>query len=103
MSKYGNEEIKINGHKFDSKAEGKHYLLLLSYQRAGRITDLKLQPVFPYYGKSKKPLFKYIADFSYLFEGKTVIEDVKGVRTPVFNLKKKLIEDQYGIEIQLIK
>jgi hypothetical protein len=29
----------------------------------------------------------------------TVVEDVKGFRTPLYRLKKKLIEAQYGIAI----
>jgi hypothetical protein len=33
---------------------------------------------------------------------KEIIEDVKGFRTPVFNLKKKIIEEYHGITIELI-
>lgn len=35
--------------------------------------------------------------------GKTHVIDVKGVLTPVFRLKKKLIEAQYNIEIEIVK
>jgi hypothetical protein len=45
-------------------------------------------------------MFTYIADFTYFEkDGQQVIEDVKGVRTPVYRLKKKIIEAEYGIAI----
>ena len=67
--------------------------------------QLELQPKFPYFSeKTKKKLFTYIADFSYYDkELRLHIEDVKGVITPLFRLKKKLIEDRYGISIELVK
>jgi hypothetical protein len=33
-------------------------------------------------------------------EGALVVEDVKGMRTPVYNLKKKLIRAVYGFVIK---
>jgi hypothetical protein len=48
-------------------------------------------------------IFTYVADFSYVDNvpphPMTVVEDVKGFRTPLYRLKKKLIEAQYGIAI----
>jgi hypothetical protein len=46
-------------------------------------------------------MFSYIADFMYYDKAlsKIIIEDVKGMRTPVYNLKKKLIEKFYTIKI----
>ncbi len=43
----------------------------------------------------------YKADFRYevTATGERVIEDVKGVRTAVYRLKKKLVKALYGIEI----
>jgi hypothetical protein len=48
-----------------------------------------------------KPVFKYIADFVYLdrTNGQFKIEDVKGFKTPLYKLKKKLIEKQFNIKI----
>lgn len=46
----------------------------------------------------------YKADFQYIdTDGKTHVIDVKGVLTPVFRLKKKLIEAQHNIEIEIVK
>jgi hypothetical protein len=46
-----------------------------------------------------KLICTYVADFKYLENGKEVVEDVKGFKTPVYKLKKKLVEAIYGIEI----
>ena len=44
---------------------------------------------------------KYIADFRYVdHEGKTVVEDSKGMRTPVYILKRKLLLWVHGIRIR---
>ncbi len=68
-------------------------------QKAGLIRNLELQPRFPVILNGVK-CFVYVADFSY-FEGNgRVIEDVKGLRTPLYRLKKKCVEAIYaGIKI----
>ena len=70
-------------------------------ESVGLIFDLELQPPFKYMSDNgKKKLFTYKADFKYTDEfNQIVIEDVKGYRTEVYKLKKKLIEDRYGITI----
>ena len=54
-------------------------------------------------GRDRKPIMVcvYVADFRYRegLEGILTIEDVKGVRTPVYKLKKKLVEVIYGFRI----
>lgn len=43
---------------------------------------------------------KYIADFRYIdHDGKTVVEDTKGVKTPVYILKRKLLLWVHGIRV----
>ena len=71
-------------------------------QQKGLIKDLCCQPVYeliPEYKKGKRKCRKccYIADFSYFDNqlGKTIVEDVKGVKTDVYKLKKKLFEFKY--------
>lgn len=102
MAKYNNKKVTYDGIKFDSIREKNRYIELKLLERAGEIKDLKLQPIFelqPKYkkGKNIRSSIKYIADFQYfdIRENKTVIEDVKGVRTPVYNLKKKIFEYVY--------
>lgn len=104
MNKYRNIKTEVDGILFDSKKESYRYLELKCLERAGELTHLELQPKFVFFvpGKVKdKKIFTYKADFKYYLKGsdKTVIEDVKGIKTPVYKLKKKLIEALYNIEI----
>ena len=101
MPKYHNSKTVIDGIRFDSKKEAKRYLELKILVKAGVIKELKRQ--VPYilidkscYGRA----IKYVADFVYLENGQLVVEDVKGVRTPVYKLKKRLMAEVYGIEIK---
>lgn len=108
MSKYKNKKITLDGITFDSIKESNRYLELKLQEREGDICELELQPVFKYMSEDgKKVLFKYIADFRYLTPSPTseIIEDVKSEYTaklPLFRLKKKLIEDRFGIKIELV-
>lgn len=63
-----------------------------------------LQPKYTLIVNGKNCGF-YKADFLYTLKdtGAAVVVDVKGVRTPVYRLKKKLVEAIYGIEITEIK
>lgn len=116
-SKYGAIRTTIDGVTFASKAEAKRYRELKILERAGEIFDLELQPKFPIYASvhgrirhcGDKPICTYVADFRYregaetVIGGRLVVEDVKGMKTPVYRLKKKLVEAQYGIQIQEIR
>ena len=62
-----------------------------------RISALVLQPKFPIEVCWKK-ICTYIADFLYYENGNKVIEDVKGVKTSVYRIKKKLTEANYDIK-----
>lgn len=102
MSKYHSRKTTVDGITFDSKAEAARYSELKLLQRAGLIRDLTLQPEFeliPQYKKNGRTVRRttYRADFSYTETktGRYVIEDVKGVRTELYRLKKKLFEYRY--------
>lgn len=109
MSKYHNQKIIIDGIKFDSKAEGRRYQELKLLQRAGEIEDLQLQPKFllqPSFKKNGKTYRKieYIADFDYYVGNKLIVEDVKGMETEVFKLKKKMFDYKYNdIELRVVR
>jgi len=85
-------------------AEARRYGQLKIMERAGEIADLELQPVYPLVVAGIK-IGKYIGDFRYVEMRKgaavaRVVEDCKGVRTPVYRLKKKLVEALYpGVKI----
>ena len=101
-SKYKNKKIIIDGIEFDSKKEAKRYSELKLLERAGKIKDLELQKVFelqPSFKKNNKTYRKttYKADFYYfdIEKDKYIVEDVKGFKTEVYKLKKKIFEYKY--------
>ena len=101
-NKYHNKKVTIDGITFDSKLEATRYTELKLLERKGIIKDLKLQPSYeliPTFKKDNKTYKKatYKADFSYYDNelGKTIIEDTKGYKTDVYELKKKLFEYLY--------
>ena len=109
MSKYQNKKTQIDMYVFDSIAESKRYKELALLERAGQIEGLKLQPKFLLQegfkknGKTYRKI-EYIADFMYIENGKIIIEDVKGMETEVFKLKRKLFEYKYPkFELKIIK
>jgi len=107
-NKYGAKRTVIDGIQFDSKMEAEYYRQLMLLQRAGAITDLELQPRFTLldsFTKNGKKVqgIVYRADFKYKEDGKTVVVDVKGMRTKKFNIKKKLFDYRYpDLELKLV-
>jgi hypothetical protein len=97
--KYGNRKTEIDGHNFDSLAEGRRYEVLRRLERCGDITDLELQPRIDLHVNGVYCGF-YRGDFRYkTSRGAVVVEDVKGVKTPIYRLKKKLVRAIHGIRI----
>jgi hypothetical protein len=97
-SKYGAEPVFVEGRRFASKAEGKRFSELLLLERGGYIRKLELQPVYEF-KIDGVTVFKYVSDFRYMEGCTEKVEDVKGVKTPVYRLKKRLIEAQFNIKI----
>lgn len=107
-NKYGNKKVIVDGHPFDSQKEAKRYKELKLMERAGVIKNLELQPAFeliPTIRTEHETLRKtvYKADFRYI-DTKTkgvVVEDVKGFKTDVYKLKKKMLLHKYeGIDFR---
>ena len=102
MSKYKNIKTEVDGIVFDSKAEARRYAELRLLEKANEISDLRLQ--YPFECKiNKKKICTYRADFDYYEGDQWVVEDVKGFKTQVYRLKKKLVEALYGVEIREVK
>ena len=97
-SKYRAIKTIVDDITFDSKKEARRYIQLKLMVRSGNISNLKLQPRFDLIVNGCKCGF-YKADFEYIENGKRVIEDVKGMKTPMYNLKKKLVKAIHGIDI----
>lgn len=108
MNKYRNKKVQIDRYVFDSIKEGQRYRELAILERAGKISKLELQPRFllqESFRKNGKTYRKieYVADFQYIENGKTIVEDVKGMQTDVFKLKHKLFEKKYpNLELKII-
>lgn len=101
-NKYGvapKADRTVDGIVFASKAEAARWCELRFLQERGVITGLERQPVY------KFPMnFSYIADFSYWRAGELVVEDVKGVETPVFKLKRKCMIYFYpAVVLEVVK
>lgn len=104
-NKYGvskPEDRTVDGIVFASKAEAKRYGELKLLESEGKIRDLRLQPKFPIILNEIK-VCVYIADFFYEEDGGATVEDVKGMPTPLYKLKRKLVEAQYGISITEVR
>ena len=102
QNKYNAQRTIVDSIAFHSKAESNRYKILKLLENAGHIRDLKLQASMPFVYNGIR-LFTYYADFTYYSDGIFVVEDVKGMRTPLYKLKKKMIEVYYGIKITEIK
>ena len=100
MPKYNGRRTKLDGYTFDSKAEAGWYLVNKSRQQQGEIAELEVHPrftlqgSFQYQGKTERAIV-YVADFAYMENGVYVVEDVKGVQTPVFKIKRKMFLSKY--------
>ncbi|HUX03238.1 MAG TPA: DUF1064 domain-containing protein [Phycisphaerae bacterium] len=108
--KYGNVPVVVDGHWFQSGAEARRYKELLHLHAAGEILWFCLQPTFRLPGG-----IEYRADFivcrpcrdpNRSAVSEIRIEDVKGskaTRTKEYRLKKRLMLDRYGIEIEEVQ
>jgi len=109
VSKYGNVKTVVDNITFASKKEAKRYGELKLMLKAGEIGELELQPQYRLYVNGVL-ICRYIADFVYIDNAASskaqdfvrVVEDVKGMKTAAYRLKKKLMKAIYGIEVQEI-
>lgn len=118
-SKYGNKKAKANGKVFDSRRERGRYYTLQTLEKAGEISDLRMQVPFeiiPAIYETVEVQLKtktkqvqklvqraahYVADFVYKDkDGNIVVEDSKGYRTKEYELKKKMMRAFLGITIK---
>ena len=106
INKYHAKKVQLpSGERFDSKREYRRWKELQLMEKAGEISSLKRQVPFElvcaHPPEFKRPI-KYIADFVYIDERSShvVVEDAKGMKTPAYNIKKRLMFEKYGIMIQ---
>lgn len=111
-NKFYAKKVMVRGMKFDSVKEARRYNELLLLQRAGELRDLKRQVPFELLptqreesnGKKCRVVehpVKYIADFTYTDKhGRFIVEDVKGIRTKEYIIKRKLMLYFFKIKIR---
>lgn len=105
--KYHNRKVVRDGETFDSVKEYHHWIELCLMEKAGLISDLQRQVKYvliPSQKEGKKTIERecsYRADFVYKDNetGETVVEDVKGMRTEVYKIKRKLMLWVHHIKI----
>lgn len=115
-NKYGNRKVVRDGIKFDSEREAARFGELKVLRAMDKIRDLRLQANFTLVegyktieGKRIKPMV-YRADFTYeratdpdrngTVHWLREVEDAKGAKTKDYLLKKKLMQDKFGITIR---
>lgn len=106
-NKYGAQATEVCGIRFDSKAEAKRYLQLRAMEQAGEIAGLEVQVPFDLIpaldvGGRKERSVRYVADFRYVKDGETVVEDTKSAptKTKEYTIKRKLMLWLHGIVIR---
>ena len=102
-NKYGS--VKTGG--YDSKRESKRASELKLMRAAGQIKCLREQVKYELIpaqrdddGKVIERAVSYVADFVYERDGKVIVEDSKGMRTPMYVVKRKMMLWFHGIRIR---
>jgi Protein of unknown function (DUF1064) len=99
--KYRNQITETDGHRFDSRLEAKRYRELKLLLAAGNIEKLRIHSKWYLHVNGQK-IGYYESDFDYLENGQQVVEDCKGMRTALYQWKKKHLACEYGLHIREI-
>lgn len=93
--KFNAVRCESDGFKFASKKERKRYLELKSLKAIGEVVFFLMQTPIHLPGN-----IKYVCDYQVFWsDGTVTFEDVKGMKTPMYNLKKKQVETEYPFQI----
>ena len=97
-NKYSNKKTVVDNIRFDSKKEAARYCELKLLKKGKIIKDLILQPRFELQEKfNGERAIVYVADFMYYDNEKqtTIVEDVKGIKTEIYKIKRKMFLFKY--------
>ncbi len=103
-NKYKAQRTLLDGICFDSKAEAAYYASLKLRQKAGEVEDVEMQRSYALTINGVL-VCTYRADFVFwdvAMKRRRVI-DVKGMVTPVFRIKQKLMKACHGLEVEVVK
>lgn len=123
-NKYHAKRVIVDGIAFDSEKESKRYLFLKEAQANGEISELELQPqyiILPAIKGERIKHFKripdrteeyaiqqpvkYTADFRYVKDGQTFVEDIKGSKFTISRdlpLRLKMMKYFHNIDVKII-
>lgn len=96
MSKYKAQRTSTDGYSFASKLESSVYQILKLREKAGEIDSIRVQEHVKVCGPighmcDSKTRIEYVVDFVCdLSDGHRLYVEAKGLRMPVFNLKRRL-------------
>lgn len=97
--KYKAVRCEADGIKFPSKLERAYYYHLKRLQGLGEVVFFLRQVAFDLPGK-----IRYVCDFQVFYaNGDISFIDTKGRDTPMSIAKRKMVEDLYPIEIEIVK
>lgn len=97
--KFKAKPVNDDGHRFASTLEWKYFNHLKILQKAGEILFFLRQVPFSLPGGTK-----YVVDYQiFTSDGCVRFVDVKGMSTPLFETKKKIVESIYPVEIEIVK
>ena len=116
-SKYHAKKVSTPAGTFDSKREYERFVELACMEQAGKIQNLRRQVEYELIPEAREPdavgpkggrkkgkiierAVRYRADFVYTQDGEEIVEDVKGLRTKEYLLKRKLMLYRYGVRIR---
>jgi hypothetical protein len=108
MSKYNNHKVRCCGETFDSMLECERYKYLKVLEQQKVISNLQRQVKYVLLpsqkdSRTQKTIEReitYLADFVYEKGSQTIVEDVKGLRTDVYKIKRKLMLYFHNIRIK---
>jgi predicted Ser/Thr protein kinase len=97
--KFNAKRTEYNGRKYASKAEARYAQKLDGMKATGEVLFYLPQVAMPIPGYSR-----YVCDFLVFYaNGECAFIDVKGMVTPMFTLKKKLVEEAYPVTIEIVR
>ena len=108
MSKYNAKKTELDGYTFDSQIEARYFIQLKWLKTNKQIKGFEIQPKFLLQESFKKDgkthrKIEYIADFKIInLDGSIEIIDIKGMTTPLFQLKQKLFHFRYPHKLKLL-
>lgn len=93
--KFHNIPTEVNGVKFQSRKEAVYYSQLCLAKKSGELIFFLRQVPFHLDGG-----VRYVCDFAEFWRsGEVRFVDTKGFRTPMFKVKKKMVEARYPVTI----